>query len=288
MNDRVIVSAADSAYFSPLQSLVRSIQDKPESAGVDVAVLDIGLSASERHWLAGRGVRVAPPARMVHEERKPRAMACSCRPFLPESFPGYDLYLFADADAWIQDWSAVDLYFRGASRGALAIVVSFDRGYKELVPRLRLRSHLSVVHGVRGWQYDMLRLGYGRRAALRLALKPTVNAGVFALRADAPQWAEWAEYYRRARFAKGRFAFDQISLTYAIFERGLEVEFLPAWCNWICSRGLPKVDPATGLLVEPYLPHHVLSVVHLVGRKREPDVELALVGEGTIRRSLSY
>jgi hypothetical protein len=285
---KIIVSAADPAYFPSLQSLVRSIRERPESAGFDVAVLDLGLEPKHHAWLATQEVEAVVPRHSVHPDEGLRDRAFSARPFLPECLPGHDLYLWIDADAWVQDWSAIDLYVGAAKSGALAIVCSIDRGYDEVIPTLKLRSCFGFVYGLRGWAVDHFHRSYGRRTALRLALKPYINGGVFALRANAPQWRIWQDGYRRAWGCQGQFGFDQIALTYAIFELGLEVELLPAWCNWICSRGLPKFDPASASLVEPYLPHRRLGIVHLVHRKHEMEAELALVGGGTTRRTLGY
>jgi len=288
VNRRVITSAADSKYFPLLCSLVRSICDKPEAKSVDLAVLDLGLQPAERAWLVERGVHVAAPLASVHRTTSKQQYAFSSRPLLPECFPGYDVYMWIDADAWVQDWAAVDLYFEGAAGGALAIVPSFDRGYRELLPTLTLKTRLGVEYGLRSWMYDSYRRCYGRSAAQRLAFKPTLNSGVFALRGDAPQWREWQDCYRRSRHSRRMFGFDQIALTYAVYERGLEVEYLPAWCNWVCSRGLPKVDSRREALVEPFLPHCTLGIVHLVLDTKQGEYELGVVGGGTVRRALGY
>ena len=42
------------------------------------------------------------------------------RPFLPRHFPGYEMYFWLDADAWVQEWRAVDIYCAAAAKGAPA------------------------------------------------------------------------------------------------------------------------------------------------------------------------
>ena len=32
-------------------------------------------------------------------------------------FPGYQIYIHMDADAWVQDWVAVELYVAGRKKG---------------------------------------------------------------------------------------------------------------------------------------------------------------------------
>ena len=44
------------------------------------------------------------------------------RAFLPNYFPGYKKYLWIDADAWVNSWDAIDLFFKGCENKKLAIV----------------------------------------------------------------------------------------------------------------------------------------------------------------------
>jgi hypothetical protein len=51
------------------------------------------------------------------------------RPFLREYFPEFEIYVWIDADAWLQDWYAVELFCEGACRRrGMAIVPEIDRG----------------------------------------------------------------------------------------------------------------------------------------------------------------
>jgi len=285
---RIMMSAANAAFFDLLQGLVCSVRDKPQGLDIPMAVLDVGLEPQQVAWLESKNVRAVRPERTVFSVDKEVYKAYTSRPLLPEIVPGYDLYMWVDADAWIQDWSAVELYFRGAAEGKLACVMSIDRAYDAPIPTLRLRTFLGFIIGLTGWSYDHYRQAYGRRAALRLALAPMVNSGVFAMRADAPQWQAWQECFRAAGAPKRGHPSDQTALTYAIFERHLAMEYLPAWCNWVCNRARPKVDPDTQLLTEPYLPHHPLGIVHLIYKTKYGEYELEVLGGGRLTRSLRY
>ena len=39
------------------------------------------------------------------------------RAFLPKYFPSYEKYLWIDCDAWVQEWSAIELYFKACEDG---------------------------------------------------------------------------------------------------------------------------------------------------------------------------
>ena len=254
----IIVSGADSGYFELLQGCVRSIRDKPEGAKIALGVLDVGLSAAERSWLDRQGaVVVAPGWDLDFPERdsSPRHLQAQYgRPFLPRHFPGHDLYLWIDADAWVQDWGAVELILRAAAEGKLAIVPEMDRSYRSF---FHAREEF---HGVIGEGY---RAAFDEAAAMRLGKLPLLNSGVFALSAHAPHWRAWAETLKTALQRSRNALIDQSTLNHVVYEQNLPAHFLPAWCNWICHHAAPVRDEGQRFLTEPNLPHRNLGIVHL-------------------------
>ena len=75
----------------------------------------------------------------------------------------------------------------------------------------------------------------------------------------------------------------------AIYARGPfhQTEILPAWCNWACHYALPKWDEDAGLLVEPYLPHTPIGIMHLTVQKR-PQASLTTLTGKTAEISLTF
>ena len=53
-----------------------------------------------------------------------------------------------------------------------------------------------------------------------------------------------------------------------IYHDGLNVEILPAYCNWTHINGL-KFDKIKNSLVEPYLPNHQIGIVHFAGKNND-------------------
>ena len=53
-----------------------------------------------------------------------------------------------------------------------------------------------------------------------------------------------------------------------IFFDGLDVEILPAYCNWTLIEAL-KFDKKRNTLVEPYLPNHEIGIVHFAGKNND-------------------
>jgi len=53
-----------------------------------------------------------------------------------------------------------------------------------------------------------------------------------------------------------------------IYHDNLDVEILPAYCNWTHIDGL-KFDKKRNTLVEPYLPNHEIGIVHFAGKNND-------------------
>src|SRR4051794_33857073 len=110
-----IVSAADENFFPLLSQLLASISAALPS-GVpppEFCVIDLGLTDAQKSELRSREVTVAAgqwPFDFPGRAEAPRWMqAMAGRPFLPQYFPGREIYLWLDSDTWLQDWRIVDL-----------------------------------------------------------------------------------------------------------------------------------------------------------------------------------
>ena len=262
-----VVSFADAKYFPLLHELAASIRQFYSPEECAISVLDAGLEENQLARLHEYVQDVAKPKWDLEQlpfyrKRKPHQQAFTCLPFLPQYFPGYDIYIWLDADCWVAEPSAIALFIEGAQRGKLAVCLSVDRCYS---PESLIKTKLFRQTTVRSFLFKHVKRAFGRRKAKKLAHYPELNTGAFALHRDAPHWKAWAGWMERAAPRARVYGIDQLAASMMIYEDGLPVELLPAWCNWTCTRALPIVDSETGQLLEPYLPHHPLGIVHLAG-----------------------
>jgi hypothetical protein len=252
---------------------------------VAIGVLDFGLQDEQLKWLSTRVDHVVRPGWDLDFPDRRRApeifKAQVARPFLPRHFPGYETYMWIDADAWLQDRRAIDLYVTAAGTDKLAITPEIDRAYKRHYKRPKPF----------GWTlaWKNYREAFGWRAADRLGRNPTLNCGVFALHHDAPHWEAWqrvlCQVLQRTRF----FFVEQVALNYLVFAQHMRVNLLPAYCNWMPGDAAPAFDAARGLFVEPYAPHEVIGVMHLAGREQKTHTfRLDCLDGGTVETSLRF
>jgi hypothetical protein len=244
----IIVTGADAGYLPLAEDLIASIRHQQGQESVDIGLLDCGLDEASRERLKNAGILVRDPGWdydfSSHRAHPPNHMkAQTARPRLPSHFPGYDLYIWLDADTWVQRWDAVDLYMAAAREYGFSAAPEVDRSY---VP----------IYG-HNWLYDCYRRCISGEAARALALYPIVNSGAFAAIADAPHWKLWADLLGRiSTINQEAFFFAEQTALNAIIRRGRKVStaFLPAICNWMCHRARPILSDDGLLLLEPNPP----------------------------------
>jgi hypothetical protein len=288
-----ICTASDSNYFGMLSGLLDSLRDGEHCKDWPVSILDVGLKPEEVETLKARGATVIEAGWDVEfpgRETMPgyyRAM--SARPYLPKYFPGHDIYLWIDADAWVQDSSYLNHYVRGAERGKIACVPEMDRGYWTMFRRPKMWAQNQKAFA---W-------GFGLRAGDKLGRNPVVGAGMFAIRGDAPHWKLWADAHRkilnRWRLKKPginnfyTFLSEQTALNYMIFADKAPSTFLPAYTHWVCGKGDLLFDKERKWLVEPHEPHQIIGVVHPGGAAMKARVwEIETLDGDTVNTQLTY
>jgi hypothetical protein len=282
----ILVTAANSPFFPLLQDWVLSIRDHEESRNVDLGVLDVGLTDEEREWVKGRVSHLVKPGWDLdlgkQEGASEHVKALTVRPFLPEHFPGYDIYIWLDGDTWVQSWFAVDLLIRAAERGSLGVVPEIDRAYLARDTDLKVERVLGIPYRISSYNFRRYRAAFGIEAARAMVDRPVINAGVFSLSVDAPHWGAWRTHYQSALHRTSRSGMDQVALTYIVYHLGHPVELLPSLCNWMAHLAVPWYDRERRRFVEPHLPHNELGILHLaVHTKSEPADLQTTDGERT-------
>ena len=268
MKENVIVSLADSNYFELLNELIDSIKRFDESKNVAICILDAGLTEDQKLKLSQKvdDIKSAEwdikvPAFKVKGKEWLKSQVS--RAFLPKYFPGYKKYLWIDADAWVNKWEALDLYFKGSNANKLAISTSADRSYGRV---LRADWLIGSIAKVKSQNYKHAKSsGFSETVARKIALMPHLNIGVFCLNVDAPHWVVWQKNLKQALSSGKIFGSEQVAMNIAIYVDDLEIEILPAYCNWTHIYRL-KFDTVNNTLVEPYLPNHEIGIIHLAGK----------------------
>ena len=301
MKKNVIVSLADTNYFPLLDELVDSIKRFKQSEDVAICILDAGLKQDQRDSLSKKVDEIknaewdieVPGYKVKGKEWLKSQVS---RAFLPKYFPNYEKYLWIDCDAWVNDWSCVELYFKACDDGKLGITQTIGPGYKItskvnwLFGKLALIKSQNFKHAVKS------KISYAD--ARKLAFAPHINIGVFSLEKDSKGWSTWQNNLEKTLKAGNIFGSEGLAINMSVYIDNLETEFLPLNCNWITSNLLPKYDQKQSTFVEPYLPNYKIGIMHLAagiwkdGKDMRVDktikIELDTLDKNKILKSLRY
>ena len=266
MKKNVIVSLADANYFPLLEELIDSIKRFKESEKIAICILDAGLTKEQKEKISNivDEIKSAEWDIKVPENKvqgKDWLKSQVSRAFLPNYFPKYEKYLWIDCDAWVNDWSCVELYFKACDNGKLGITQTLGPGYKITSKVNWLFGKLAIIKSQNFKHAVKSNIGYEN--ARKLAFAPHINIGVFSLERDSKGWSSWQNNLSKTLKAGNIFGSEGLAINMSVYIDNIETEFLPLNCNWITSNLLPKYDDQKNTFVEPYLPNYKIGIMHL-------------------------
>lgn len=282
-----IVSASNAGFVPLLAGLVRSVREKARGRSVPFFVFDCGLQPDQSAWLAERNVRLLQPGDdfRLKQPAPPHVQALIVRPFLPRYLPGFDALLWIDADAWVQDWHAVELHLKALETCDIAATPEVDRGYSPFVGM----TPAERAQPVTAWWRGVCRQFYGDAADGAWVEHPIVNAGVFAARSDSAFWGLWRDEMARALQRSEEFYVDQVAFCRLLATApGLRFARLPSACNWLCNRALPVTCREGVTLFAPGFPFAKLGIVHLTAGTKNGEWDTTTFEGRPVRVSLRY
>ena len=301
MKHNTIVSLADANYFDLLNELIDSIKSFKESENIAICVLDAGLTENQKNLLKNKVDEIkkaewdiSVPSHKVKNKEWLKSQVS--RAFLPRYFPNYEKYLWIDCDAWVQDWSSVDLYFKACENGKLGITQTMGPGYKIMSKVNWLFGKIAIIKSQNFKHAISSKIGIEK--ARKLAFAPHVNIGVFSLEKDSSCWNNWQNNLNKTLSAGNIFGSEGLAINMSIYIDEVETEFLPLNCNWIASNLLPKFDENLKKFVEPYLPNYKIGIMHLAAgiwkdkkdmrMDRNIQIEIKTLKNKKVLKSLRY
>ena len=301
MKHNTIVSLADANYFDLLNELIDSVKSFKESENIAICVLDAGLTENQKNLLKNKVDEIkkaewdiSVPSHKVKNKEWLKSQVS--RAFLPRYFPKYEKYLWIDCDAWVQDWSSVDLYFKACENGKLGITQTMGPGYKIKSKVNWLFGKIAIIKSQNFKHAISSKIGIEK--ARKLAFAPHVNIGDFSLEKDSSCWNNWQNNLNKTLSAGNIFGSEGLAINMSIYIDEVETEFLPLNCNWIASNLLPKFDENLKIFVEPYLPNYKIGIMHLAAgiwkdkkdmrMDRNIQIEIKTLKNKKVLKSLRY
>ena len=301
MKENTIVSLADEKYFNLLEELIESIKSFPKSNNTAICILDAGLNQNQIDKIKNKVDEIKKAewdieVSALKVRGKEWLKSQVSRAFLPKYFPNYKKYLWIDCDAWVNDWSSVDLYFKACNKGKLGITQSIGPGYRVLSKVKWLLGKIAIVKSQNFKHAVSSKISMQK--ARKLAFAPHINIGVFSLEKDSKCWEVWQNNLKET-IKHGRiFGSEGLAINLSVYVDNVDTEFLPVRCNWITSHLLPKFDEDNKEFVEPFLPNNKIGIMHLAagiwkdGKDMRLDnnikVEIKTLNDNSLTKSLRY
>ena len=301
MKENTIVSLADEKYFNLLEELIESVKSFPESNNTAICILDAGLNQNQIDKIKNKVDEIKKAewdieVSALKVRGKEWLKSQVSRAFLPKYFPNYKKYLWIDCDAWVNDWSSVDLYFKACNKGKLGITQSIGPGYRVLSKVKWLLGKIAIVKSQNFKHAVSSKISMQK--ARKLAFAPHINIGVFSLEKDSKCWEVWQNNLKET-IKHGRiFGSEGLAINLSVYVDNVDTEFLPVRCNWITSHLLPKFDEDNKAFVEPFLPNNKIGIMHLAagiwkdGKDMRLDnnikVEIKTLNDNSLTKSLRY
>ena len=285
MKKNVIVSLADTNYFELLNELIDSIIRFEKSKEVAICILNAGLTDEQKSILLPKVDEIksaqwdidVPSFKVMGKEWLKSQVS---RAFLPKYFPNYEKYLWIDCDAWVNDWSSVELYFKACEDGKLGITQTLGPGYKITSKVKWLFGKIATIKS-QNFKHA-IKSKIGLEKARKLAFAPHINIGVFSLEKDSPGWDSWQTNLEKTLKSGNIFGSEGLAINMSVYIDDLKTEFLPLNCNWIASNLLPKFNEQQNTFVEPYLPNYKIGIMHLAAGIWNGNKDMRLNKEVTI------
>jgi len=301
MKKNAIISLADSNYFCLLEELINSIKKFKESSNIAICILDAGLSNEQKKILSTKVDEIksaewdieVPDNKVKGQEWLKSQVS---RAFIPKYFPNYEKYLWIDCDAWVNNWTTLEIYFKACDNGKLGITQTIGPGYKITSKVNWIFGKLAIVKSQNFKHAVKSKISYAK--ARKLAFAPHINIGVFSLEKNSTVWETWQKNLRQTLKYGDIFGSEQLAINMSVYIDGIETEFLPLNCNWIASNLLPKFDEENSTFVEPYLPNYKIGIMHLAAgiwkdKKdmrlyKEIKIDIKTLNGKTLKKSLRF
>ncbi len=290
-----IISGGDSNYFELLKELAFSIRSKNEGKNLKISFLDGGLTADQIKFFNTLNINIIDPLwrnedAFRRSNNKNYLKVEIAKVHLDLIFPESDIIAWIDADAWFQNFKALNIFQTVANKNKFAIVSQASRLHQK---------HLNYKHVFWNW-VELRNILYknARRADLpksiikNMMARPTLNAGIFALKQNAPHWERfrhWQEIILKGK--RGRvFTATQLAFGICTYEEQLPYEALPDICNHM---GPYRFDEKNNLFVDFYAPYDPISIIHMAGydsirKDRNNKISIPTIEEKTIDINLRF
>ena len=202
--------------------------------------------------------------KLLFKERENWYKLLTERPFIKDYFPGYQKYIWLDADTEVFDSEAIKNLAEATEKNDLAISPEVNESYVFKNTKFGLKKIFSSFYKISGWSFKNYNKYISKKLGEELFFKPLFNNGVFCMRSDSIIWEQWkTEYQGALNNAKTNYGIktDQLSLNKLIYENFKLISILDSTNNWIVSKS-EVIIKKNNFFFTPSFPRRKINILH--------------------------
>ena len=287
-----IISGCDNNYFDQFLNLYNSLIDTNSLDYADLCFVNISVDKDNLKKISDKTKRIVEPGWNFSFSfpTKEWKKILTIRPFLKNYFPGYDNYIWLDADTWVQDNKFINDFASVAETGKMSIIPELDINYEARREKYSFKKIFYNIYQPNGWSYKNFKRYFDKKSFTKLFQKPILNAGVFSIPKESIIWDKWAGEYRQIVESSSNdycLNMDQASLNKIIYNNLDLVNFFHTEYNYLVKNCMPLINNDDQFCLKDF-PNKKIEILHLTSIKFNQLYELETIYGKKIKRKLSY
>ena len=267
MKKNVIVTGSDRKYYPFLKNLVNSLINTNSLEICDLCILDV---ENESEYLSEIEDKITKKKKanynlnIFFKDRQDWFKLLTERPFMKDYFPGYEKYIWMDADTEVLSSDGIVNLINACEDKELAIAPEISESYVFKNSKFGIKKIFKSFYKLSGWSFKNYKKYFSNSIGEELFFKPLFNNGIFSLKAESKIWDLWKfEYQNALNKAKTSYGIktDQLSLNKVIYENFEKVSILDSTNNWLVSRS-EKIIKINKDFYTPSFPNRKINIIH--------------------------
>ena len=267
MKKNVIVTGSDKKYYPFLKNLVNSLIKSNSLDICDLCILDVEDNSQYLEELDSKITKKKKAnfnLNIFFKDRQDWFKLLTERPFMKDYFPGYDKYIWMDADTEVLSNDGIKNIIDACEDKDLAIAPEINESYVFKSSKFGIKKIFKSYYKISGWSFKNYRKYFSDRIGEDLFFKPLFNNGIFCLKSTSKIWDLWkTEYQGALNKAKTSYGIktDQLSLNKIIYENFEKISILDSTNNWLVSRS-EKIKMINNDFFTPSFPNRKINILH--------------------------
>lgn len=267
MKKNVIVTGSDKKYYPFLKNLINSLINSNSLDICDLCILDVEDNSQYLEELDSKITKKKKAnfnLNILFKDRQDWFKLLTERPFMKDYFPGYDKYIWMDADTEVLSNDGIKNIIDACDDKDLAIAPEINESYVFKSSKFGIKKIFKSYYKISGWSFKNYRKYFSDRIGEDLFFKPLFNNGIFCLKSTSKIWDLWkTEYQGALNKAKTSYGIktDQLSLNKIIYENFEKISILDSTNNWLVSRS-EKIKRINNDFFTPSFPNRKINILH--------------------------